>query len=68
MYRPMIQPVIIQLTFVSGGPQRELFRLLAVEAATVFFTGCQDCKFFDSNVSFIQVDCSAYNSRLTVYN
>ena len=38
-----------------GGPRREFFRLLGTEAQRTFFVGSHDYKFFDSNVSAIQV-------------
>lgn len=38
-----------------GGPRREFFRLLGTEAQRTFFVGSHAYKFFDSNVSAIQV-------------
>ena len=51
----------LKVTFVgkgavdNSGPRREFFWLLATEAQRIFFSGSQDYKFFDSNVSAIQV-------------
>ena len=43
-----------------GGPRREFFRLLALTAKETLFIGTGDQKFFNTNVSAIQVRCYNY--------
>lgn len=38
-----------------GGPHREFFRLLAMEASEHYFQGPPGCKFFTNNVVALQV-------------
>ena len=53
--------VLLQVKFVGegaidyGGPRREFFRLLALNARDTFFIGDSNRKFFDTNVSAVQV-------------
>ena len=39
----------------QGGPRREFFRLLATKANQVYLKGRPEWKFFDTNVSGVQV-------------
>jgi hypothetical protein len=49
------------VTFVAegaidhGGPRRELFRLLALEASNQYFIGKEGSKFFCNDVTALQV-------------
>ena len=45
----------------SGGPRREFFRLLAVEGANNLFVGHQSMKFFDNNVTAIQISSLSFS-------
>ena len=39
----------------NGGPRREFFRLMGIEAAEHYFQGAPGCKFFTNNVIALQV-------------
>ena len=61
------------MTFVGegavdhGGPKREFFRLFAKEASQTYLKGAnENCRFFDNNVTAVQVKITTFVLRIIV--